>query len=65
MHLIYMSALFAFIPACQKRASDHIIDSCELPCGCWELNSESLEEQPLLLTRDISPAQITSFIFKR
>jgi hypothetical protein len=34
----------------QKRASDPITDGCELPFGCWELNSESLEEQPVLLT---------------
>ena len=27
------------MPADQKRASDFIIDGCEPPCGCWELNS--------------------------
>ena len=27
---------------------------CELPCECWELNQDPLEEQPVLLT--ISPA---------
>jgi hypothetical protein len=27
-----------------------VIDSCELPCGCWELNLGPLEEQPVLLT---------------
>jgi hypothetical protein len=27
------------------RASDPIPDGCELPCGCWELNSGPLEEQ--------------------
>lgn len=27
-----------------------IVDSCELPCGCWELNLSPLEEQPVLLT---------------
>jgi hypothetical protein len=32
----------------QKRASDHIIDCCEPPCGCWELNSGPLEEQTVL-----------------
>jgi hypothetical protein len=25
-------------------------DGCEPPCGCWELNSGSLEEQSVLLT---------------
>jgi hypothetical protein len=28
----------------QKRASDPIIDGCELPCDCWELNSGPLKE---------------------
>ena len=43
-----MSALSAYIPACQKRASDHIID------GCWKLNSGPLEEQLVLLTTEPS-----------
>ncbi|KAM7334023.1 hypothetical protein ACRRTK_007343 [Alexandromys fortis] len=29
----------------QKRASDHISDGCEPPCGCRELNPGPLEEQ--------------------
>ena len=45
-----MSALSACTSACQKRASDHIIDSCKQPHGCWELNSGPLEEQPVYLT---------------
>jgi hypothetical protein len=31
-----------------------IIDSCETPCGCWELNSGPLEEQSVLLTAEPS-----------
>jgi hypothetical protein len=31
-----------------------ITDGCEPPCGCWELNSESLEEQSVLLTAEPS-----------
>jgi E3 ubiquitin-protein ligase NEDD4 len=27
-----------------------VTDSCELLCGCWELNPGSPEEQPVLLT---------------
>jgi hypothetical protein len=27
-----------------------ITDGCEPPCGCWDLNSEPLEEQSVLLT---------------
>ena len=30
-----------------KRATDLIIDGCGLPCGCWDLNSGPLEEQPV------------------
>jgi hypothetical protein len=33
-----------------------ITDSCELPCGCWELNSGPLEEQLVFLTA-ASPLQ--------
>lgn len=36
----------------QKRAPDTIVDRCEPPFGCWELNSEPLEEQPMLLTSE-------------
>jgi E3 ubiquitin-protein ligase NEDD4 len=36
----------------QKKASDPITDSCEPPCGCWELNSGSLEEQSVLITAE-------------
>lgn len=25
------------------------IDGCQLPCGCWELNTSPSEEQPVLL----------------
>jgi hypothetical protein len=27
---------------------------CELPCGCWELNSGLIEEQQMLLTFPVS-----------
>jgi hypothetical protein len=40
----------------QKRASDPITDDCEPPCGCWELNSETLGEQSVLLTAEHRPA---------
>lgn len=45
-----MSAQSVCTPACQKRASNPSIDGCELPCGCWELNSRPLEEQTVLIT---------------
>jgi E3 ubiquitin-protein ligase NEDD4 len=31
-----------------------VTDSCELPCGCWELNSGPLKKQPVLLTTEPS-----------
>jgi hypothetical protein len=36
------------------RALDPITDGCELPCGCWELNSGPLEEPSVLLTAEPS-----------
>ena len=50
-----------YIPAGQKRAPDIITDGCEPPCGCWELNSGPLEEQPVLLTTEPYP-QHPSFL---
>jgi hypothetical protein len=42
------------MPAGQKRAPDLIIDDYKPPCGCWDLNSGSLEEQAVLLTAEPS-----------
>jgi len=39
-------------PTHQKGTPDPITDGCEPPCGCWELNSGPLEEQPVLLTSE-------------
>ena len=44
----------AYMPARQKRVPDLITDGCEPPYDCWELNSEPLEEQPVLLTAEPS-----------
>ena len=49
-----MSVLSACTPACQKKASDPIIDGCEPPCGYWVLTLSPLEEQTMLLTTEIS-----------
>jgi hypothetical protein len=54
IYLCIMSALSACTPACQKRASDPIIDDCEPPCGCWEMNSGPLEEQSVFLITEPS-----------
>ncbi|CAO2628536.1 E3 ubiquitin-protein ligase NEDD4, partial [Lemmus lemmus] len=37
------------------------LDSCELPCGCWELNSGPLEEQSVLLTAEPSLQPLERF----
>jgi len=37
------------------------LDSCEPPCGCWELNPGPLEEQPVFLTTEpsLQPSSIS------
>jgi hypothetical protein len=40
-----------------------VTDSCELTCGYWELNPGPLEEQPVLLTADISPVHLFVYLF--
>jgi hypothetical protein len=52
--IIIYSVLPAHVPAYQKKAWDPIIDGCEPPCGCWELNSGLLQEQSVLLTSEPS-----------
>ena len=47
----------------QKRASALLTDGYESPCGWWELNSEPLEEQSVLLTAEPS-LQALLLIFK-
>jgi hypothetical protein len=49
LYYVYMPVLHG-----QKRAPDLIIEGYELPCGCWKLNSEPLEEQSVLLTTEPS-----------
>ena len=44
------------------RASDHITDGCEPPCGCWELNSSPPEEQPLPLNASRLSSPLDSFL---
>jgi hypothetical protein len=42
---MYMSTL----SLSSDTPEEYITDGCEPPCGCWELNSEPLEEQSVLL----------------
>ena len=51
------------MPEGQKRAPDLITDGCELPCGFWELNSRSLEEQAMLLTSEPSLQPLHFFLY--
>ena len=38
----------------EVRSGTEVVDSCELACESWELNSGSLEGQPVLLTTEPS-----------
>jgi hypothetical protein len=62
IYIMDMIAVSACTPACQKREGirPHT-DGCEPPCGCWELNSGPLVEQPMLLTTEPS-LQPSSFV---
>ena len=56
-YLFYVYDCFVcmFICTSEETIRSHgttVIDSCEPPCGCWELNSWPLEEQPVLLTSE-------------
>ena len=48
---------------CHRSPGTGIRDSCELPCGCWELNPGPLEEQPVLLTAEPSLQPLSFFPF--
>ena len=48
VYFVHMGTLSECSSALQDRASD----SCELPCGCWELNLGPSEEQWVLLTTE-------------
>lgn len=71
-----MKAIVAFMSVytclpCPHRLTEgspgtRIIDDCWLPCGCWESNSESLEQQPKLLTSETSlQPQCLQFIISK
>jgi hypothetical protein len=50
LFIYYMQLHCSYLQTPQKRVSDLITDDCELPCGCWDLNSGPQEEQLVLLT---------------
>jgi hypothetical protein len=60
--LIYVSTLSL---SSDTPEEDLVVDGCEPPCGCWDLNSGPLEEQSGVLTHwAISPAPLPIFISK-
>ena len=38
---------------CQTPLKLELTDSCEPPCGCWELNPAPVEEQPVFLIAEL------------
>ena len=48
--LFVKNTLSACTDACQNGATDHIIDSCEPQCGCWEMNWRPFKEQPVQMS---------------
>jgi hypothetical protein len=63
-YFIYMSSLLLSSDTPEERALDPITDGCELPCGCWDLNSGPLKEQSVLLTAEPSlqpPVNVRGF----
>lgn len=58
--------MYEFLPA--FLALDFLeleLDGCELPCGCWELNSGPLVEQYALLTAEILLPTLFCFLFEK
>ena len=73
---IYLFITCKILCSCRQTsiqmASDLITDGCELPCGCWNLNSGPLEEQSgrqfrcqLFLIAEPSPQCKVEFIVLR
>ena len=68
-----MGVLHVFVPhACLVPAETRkgcwifktgVIDSCQIPYGCWESNSGPLEEYQVLLTTD-PPLQSVKLCYK-
>jgi hypothetical protein len=54
--LMQMSCLHVHLHTRRRHRNswDYNRIGCEPPCGCWELNSGSLGEQPVLFTAGLS-----------
>ena len=61
--------IFGVLPASMhlwRCRPPEVIDGCELPCGCWELNPDPPEEQQVLLTTEPSlQRQLLTFLIYR
>jgi hypothetical protein len=53
---MYLSTPLLYSDTPEEGIRSHALttDGCEPPYGCWELNSEPLEEQSVLLTAEPS-----------
>jgi hypothetical protein len=58
---MYMSTLWFSLDTPEEGIRS-ITDGCKPPCGCWDLNSGPLEEEPVLLAAE-PPLQPCSFFF--
>jgi hypothetical protein len=48
-YLFYLHWCFSYICEGVRCPGTGVTDSCELPCGCWELNPGPLEDHLVLL----------------
>jgi hypothetical protein len=62
LFIYYMKVHCSCLQTLQKRASDFIMDGCEPPCGCWDLNSGPSEEQSALLTTEPSRQPLVAVV---
>jgi hypothetical protein len=64
IYVLYVYECFVCLYICtlEEGIRSHgatVIDGCELPCGCWELNPGPLQEQAVLLTAEPSLLSLT------
>jgi hypothetical protein len=60
--LLYLSTHCSCLQTDKKRLPDLFMDGCEPPCGCWDFNSEPLEEQSVLLTAEPSLQPLNNYL---
>ena len=67
MYIYIVHACLVLAEAAVGFPGTGVIDSCELPCGCWELNLGPLQEQQGLLAASpsLAPAHLEHCYFPR